>query len=211
MTETCPFCAEFSNPELSIWNSKRGNLPVDRVLHNENGWKIFPPLGSFIEGGLLIVSEKHFRCCSALDKESALNLDAIILKTNSILKETYKTNILFFEHGSSACQSKGACCVDHAHINVFPINFNIWDYLPEFDSKYAIQSAVRLSEYINDEYLWIFDSQFNYIFPVNGVPSQFIRTIITKTMNIPARWNWQDYPGLEEIQKTISKLSGKWN
>jgi len=211
MNELCPFCIEFSNTELSIWNKKRDFLPLNRILFNHNGWNILPPLGSFMAGGLLIVSERHYRCCSVLDHETALSLDEIISRTVRVLENVYKTNILFFEHGTAACDSKGACCVDHAHINVFPVNFDIWEYLPAFKEKYKINSAVELSGYADCDYLWIFDLKSNFVFPVDGIPSQYIRTLITKNMNFPERWNWQDYLGLDEIQATMRDLDGKFH
>jgi hypothetical protein len=168
------------------------------------------PLGCFIQGGLLILKEKHFSCCSMIDAEMASSMDSLISRTHEILQKEYKKNILFFEHGPGSCGSKGACCVDHAHINIFPVDFDIWDFLPSFTRGRKIFSVFELHEFENEEYLWLFDNNKNFAFPVSGIPSQFIRTIIAKKMSFPHRWNWQDYLGLDEIKKTMEDLKGKW-
>ncbi|GHV81303.1 hypothetical protein AGMMS49944_30940 [Spirochaetia bacterium] len=210
MDNNCPFCVELTTPELSIWNQKRNDLPLNRILYKKDGLVIMPPLGSFIPGGLLLLTESHYRCCSILDKSIALSMDTLITQTAEILRKTYKKNILFFEHGPGTCGSKGACCVDHAHINIFPIDFDIWRCLPKFNITKQIHSITDLNDFSNIEYLWLFDNNNNYAFPISGIPSQFIRTIITKQMHFPIKWNWQDYLGLDEIQLTLSDLQGKW-
>lgn len=211
MKQSCPFCIELENPSLSIWNQKRGNLPLNRIIYENEHWVVVPPLGSFIIGGLLIISKEHYQSCSVCTSEMLDSLDKIVKKVNKVLsKKYYDKKIIFFEHGPATCGTKGSCCVDHAHINVFPINFDIWGKLPKFKDYLKIDSCLNISDIAGKEYLWIFDNNKNLAFPISGVPSQYIRTIITNNYNFPERWNWQDYLGINEIGQTISDLKDLW-
>lgn len=210
MNSNCPFCTEFHNPEDSIWNTKRESLPLCRIIHENEDWVILPPLGSFVPCALLIISKEHYRSCACVPQEKLITLQNIISDVQRVLHTKSSNNILFFEHGPSCCGTKGACCVDHAHINVFPICFDIWHSLPENLQGESLTSINMLYKFSTIEYLWLFDSHQNMVFPTRGIPSQYIRTVIAKRMNVPERWNWNVYLGLEEIQKTMDILGDQW-
>lgn len=207
----CPFCVEINNPDNSIWNSKRQDLPLNRIIYENEHWKVMPPLGSFMIGGLLILSKAHYRSCSVCPQEVLDTLDDVVNTVAVILQKTYNKNILFFEHGPSSSGSKGACCVDHAHLNVFPIQFDIWSALPAFTQTIPIHKSNDILAVRDTEYIWLFDSEKNYAYPASGAPSQYIRSLITKDYGFPERWNWQDYLGLDEIKETMDDLAGAWH
>lgn len=210
-SETCPFCVELLTPLKSIWNNKKGNLPLNRIIFENEHWVVMPPLGSFVVGGLLVLTKEHYQSCAVCPKDVLVSLERILSRIQVVLKEVYNKDALLFEHGPSSCGTKGACCVDHAHINIFPVDFDIWSQLPDFPTKIAIKHSTDILQLSGQEYIWLFDSQYNYAYPVSGVPSQYIRSLITKNYGFPERWNWQDYLGLDEIQKTMSDLKGKWS
>lgn len=208
----CPFCIELKKPELSIWNNKRKILPLNRIIFENEHWVVMPPLGSFQKGGLLIVSKEHFRACSNCREDVLDSLNQIIIEVRCVLSRKYKKEVLFFEHGPSLCGSKGACCVDHAHLNVFPIDFDIWEELPDFPDEIKINQIFDIKRLrgLDKEYIWLIDSTHNSAYPVSGVPSQYIRSVITRHYGYPDRWNWQEYLGLDEIKKTMEDLSHEW-
>lgn len=206
----CPFCVELDNPHNSIWNDRRENLPLNRIIFENEHWVVMPPLGSFCVGGLLVLSKVHYPSCAMCPPNVLESLESILKIVKRVLAETYKVNVLFFEHGPSKFGTKGACCVDHAHINVFPIDFDIWNDLPKFPVEEELKGCQDIKKFMDDEYIWLIDNNHNNVYPVSGVPSQYIRTIITKHLGYSERWNWQDYLGLKEIQQTIADLEGKW-
>lgn len=206
----CPFCIELKDPRESIWNKKREDLPLNRILYENEYWLVIPPLGSFIVGGLLILSKEHFQSCSVCTVEMLDALDCLISEVNQTLHQQYNKNVIFFEHGPSSCGTKGACCVDHAHLNIFPIDFDIYRQLPDFHESILIKQSRDILKLQGREYIWLFDSRLNVAYPVEGVPSQYIRSLITQNCGFPERWNWQDYLGLEEIKQTMKDLQKYW-
>jgi hypothetical protein len=207
----CAFCAELKGSPSSVWNQLRDVLPANRILHKANNWVVMPPLGSFAIGGLLFVSNRHIPSCAELNFDEARELDALIQVVTKFGIDEFKTPYLFFEHGPGCEGTKGACCVDHAHINAFPFKGHIWDLIPDMPAYQSIQSMSELSQLSGHEYLCLRDGSGKAMaYKINGIPSQYIRTIVTKYNGYPERWHWRDYLGLQEIAMTISIFSRIW-
>lgn len=205
----CVFCEEISGSPQSVWHQLRGDLPSKRYLYEDDLWLVMPPLGCFCAGGLLFVTRRHVTSCAELTHDEAILLDDLIHIVNSKASAILGMNYVFFEHGPSHGKTKGACCVDHAHINAFPVSYSILGDIPDFQPKYATSSISELRQVKGREYLWISEGNSNgHLQIVDEVPSQYIRTIITQKMMCPERWHWLDYLGLEEIKSTMNLLGG---
>jgi len=46
-----------------------------------------------------------------------------------------------------------------------------------------------------------------FIFDAPSVPSQFLRQLLARTLNVEERWDWALYLGEQEILSTLQKLS----
>ena len=56
---SCPFCAEFEEDGLSTFASLMGQRLDSRVVYEDEHFVVMPPLGEFMEGGLLLLSRAH--------------------------------------------------------------------------------------------------------------------------------------------------------
>jgi diadenosine tetraphosphate (Ap4A) HIT family hydrolase len=170
-----------------------------------------PPLGQFIEGGLLVLSRQHFPSFAYLPPDKLERLGHLLTVIRRELAALYGTAPVIFEHGSAPQRSKGVCCVDHAHFNIFPAKVLIDPHLTQRMSVrlQQLQDMIRLRRaefgYLlvleNDGSIRGYDGQL--------VPTQLVRRIITAQLGLPERWHWKDYPGTQELLATYNALHGK--
>lgn len=207
----CPFCIEFEDINKSIFYSLTENKIKNRIIYEDKYFIVIVPLGLFIEGGLLLLSKEHIHSFAHLDKIKYQLLTELVEKIKPIIEEIFGVMPIIFEHSSSMNRTKGKCCVDHAHLNIFPVDIDINKYITDrFYSKISnINELSKLKLYDNG-YLYI-DSSKNgkVIFDGANVPTQLIRMYLTKELGCEERWHWKDYLGIEEMKETFLKLSGK--
>jgi len=55
----CAFCQKLEGSERSIYHQMLGRELPSRVVHSTEHFVVFPPLGEFIEGGLLLATRDH--------------------------------------------------------------------------------------------------------------------------------------------------------
>jgi len=207
----CQFCIEFKDINKSLFPSMTNYKIKNRIVYEDNDFIVLVPLGQFIEGGLLLLTKEHIHSFAHLDKDKYILLNTLVDKIKSVIFEVFGIIPIIFEHSSSIDRSKGSCCVDHAHLNIFPVNININDYITDrlFTSIAFIDELTKLKFYDNG-YLYV-DSPLSgkVIFDGKNVPTQLIRQYLTHSLGCESRWHWKDYIGINEIEETLSKLSGK--
>lgn len=207
---SCVFCAEFDGSSMSVFREMVGREVPSRVIHGTEHFVVFPPLGEFIEGGLLVVTRDHVFSMSHLPDAWYDELDDLMAETSSLLEAHYGCRPLFFEHSPVAPGDKGTCCVDHAHLNVFPARVDVHEHL----RKMPHEPIVRMRDLaaLKDRgqgYLFLQDNLGRrFVYHAGIVPSQYIRKIITTELGMPDRWHWREYPGVEELKRTMTTLAG---
>jgi XTP/dITP diphosphohydrolase len=207
----CPFCIELEGTGQSIFSEMiRERLP-SRVLYQDDDFVVMPPLGQFMEGGLLLLSRPHILSFAFLSAEKFGRLEQLLAVIRRELAARWGTRPLVFEHGPAADRSKGVCCVDHAHFNIFPANVRVQPHLAQRMSigldTIRQMSRLRPAEFgylfvqENDGSMRAYDGQL--------VPTQLVRRIITTQLGLPQRWHWKDYPGQDELLATYHALKNR--
>ena len=72
----CVFCQEFDGCGNSIYHEMLGQDIPSRVVHRTEHFLVFPPLGQFIEGGLLLATRDHQISMATLPEAYYADLDA---------------------------------------------------------------------------------------------------------------------------------------
>jgi diadenosine tetraphosphate (Ap4A) HIT family hydrolase len=207
----CVFCQEFDGQESSIYHEFLGHKLPNRLIHATEHFLVFPPLGEFVEGGLLITTREHRLSMAHLPDACYDELERLMAETAELLLAHYGCRPLFFEHAPVSSGNKGTCCVDHAHLNVFPVRVDVCERLKNKFPHIAIGGMCQLKAMAkrNQAYLFL---QTNvgtrFVYDAGLVPSQYIRRIVTAELGMPERWHWRDYLGLEELEHTVAKLAG---
>jgi len=206
----CAFCSEFNGHASSIFHELMGRELPDRILHRTENFLVFPPLGQFVEGGLLLATREHLLSMAHLPAGQYDELEVLMDETAELLLRHYGCRPLFFEHAPVGTGDKGTCCVDHAHFNVFPVAVDVPRHMPKLPCT-PIRQMRELAELRDRNQAYLFlqtNDGSRYVYETGIMPSQYIRRIVTAQLGIPERWHWREYLGLEELKRTITTLSG---
>lgn len=204
----CPFCAEFEDDGLSLFSSMMGDRLPCRVVYEDEHFVVMPPLGEFMEGGLLLLSREHILSFAHLPPAQFDHLERLLQAIQQALVKRWGRATLVFEHGPAPDWSKGVCCVDHAHLNIFPAPVHVHPHL----AGRMNLSLASLSELAN-----LRRADFGYLFVQENdgarraydgrdVPTQLVRRIITAQLGLAERWHWRDYVGRDELLATCNAL-----
>jgi inosine/xanthosine triphosphate pyrophosphatase family protein/diadenosine tetraphosphate (Ap4A) HIT family hydrolase len=207
----CPFCGEFEEDGTSIFSEMAGGRLKSRVVYEDEHFVVMPPLGEFMEGGLLLLTREHLLSLSHLGPELFDHFERLLRAIQSALSQRWGVSPLIFEHGPAPEQGKGVCCVDHAHLNIFPARVQIQPHLSSRMSRRVgpLSDLARLRR-----------AEFGYLFVQENdgkrraydgreAPTQLVRRIITNEIGLPSRWHWRDYPGVDELVATFHALKGQ--
>jgi len=207
----CPFCIELEGTGQSIFSEMiRDRLP-SRVLYEDDDFIVMPPLGQFMEGGLLLLSRQHILSCAYLPKEKFARLEQLLTVIRREVSAIWGVPPLVFEHGPAADRSKGVCCVDHAHFNIFPARVPVFPHLFQRMSLRldAIEQLARLRS-AEFGYLFVQENDGTMrVYDGHMVPTQLVSRIITTQLGLSQRWHWKDYPGCDELVRTYAALKGR--
>jgi diadenosine tetraphosphate (Ap4A) HIT family hydrolase len=207
----CPFCAEFDGDGLSIFASMLGERLSSRVVYEDKDFIVMPPLGEFIEGGLLVLTREHMLSMAHLRSEQFDLLERLVSVIGEALRKHWGVAPLVFEHGPAPLAGKGVCCVDHAHLNIFPAKVRVHPHLLERRHK-QVSGLADLAQLKKQEYGYLFVQENDgtrHTYDGRDVPTQLVRRIIATQLGIPERWHWREYPGCSELLATCAALKGE--
>jgi inosine/xanthosine triphosphate pyrophosphatase family protein len=207
----CAFCQEFNGEGSSVYHELLGEKLPSRLIHATEHFLVFPPLGQFVDGGLLITTREHRFSMAHLPDAYYEGLERLMAETSDVLLAHYGCRPLFFEHAPVAPGDKGTCCVDHAHLNIFPVRVDVHSRLIKKFPHFAIGGMCQLKAMAKRGQAYLFlqtNVGTRFVYDAGLVPSQYIRRIITAELGKPERWHWRDYLGLEELERTYATLAG---
>jgi inosine/xanthosine triphosphate pyrophosphatase family protein/diadenosine tetraphosphate (Ap4A) HIT family hydrolase len=207
----CPFCAEFENDSLGIYASTMGNHLPSRILYEDEHFIVMPPLGEFLEGGLLLLTREHILSLAHLPPAQFARLERLLEAIQRVLVKHWGVAPLIFEHGPAPDSGKGVCCVDHAHLNIFPAPVRVHPHLAE-RMHFSLGSISELAKLRRAEFGYLFVQENDgtrRAYDGRNVPTQLVRRIITNELGLPERWHWRDYIGQAELLATYKTLQGQ--
>ncbi len=204
----CPFCHELAEDGGSIFAGMMAGRLTSRIVYEDEHFIVMPPLGQFMVGGLLVLTRRHVLSLAHLSPELLIHLERLVGAIRRVLWERWGVSPLVFEHGPAPEWSKGVCCVDHAHLNIFPAAVPVHPSLAA-RMHLPIQSLTELERLRSAEFGYLFVQENDgarRIYDGRDVPTQLVRRVITTQLGMPERWHWRDYPGREELLATYAAL-----
>lgn len=158
-------------------------------------------MGAWIEKYYLIISKRHELRFFELLKIKKIREEFDLLKNiliESILANN--DNYVVYEHGVSESSSKGASCVNHAHIHICPIKDpKILSVKIEKEIPLIEENKIKHNDYV---YLESENSK-KYFFINKELPRQFCRRLIYQDYGIEEKWNYAIHPFEENMLSTI--------
>jgi ATP adenylyltransferase len=206
----CPFCAELQGNEPTIFSEMMRGRLSSRILYQDEHFVVMPPLGQFIEGGLLLLARSHILSFAYLPAELFDRLERLLEVISQVLQQRWGVAPLIFEHGPAPERTKGVCCVDHAHLNIFPARLYLHPHLSN-RMGFPIGSLAELSQLKRAEFGYLFVQENDgkrRAYDAECVPTQLVRRIISTEIGMPERWHWRDYPGIDQLVQTYHALKG---
>jgi len=207
----CPFCAELEGDPETVFSEMMGERLSSRVVYEDEHFVVMPPLGEFMEGGLLLLSRKHLISFAHLPAPLFEHLERLMQAIGRVLRQRYGVPPLFFEHGPAPEWSKGVCCVDHAHINIFPAAVRLHPQLSE-RMNFPLPALAGLTRLQRSEFGYLFIQENDgsrRVYDGQLVPTQFVRRLVASAIGCPDRWHWRDFPGRDQLLATFNALKGQ--
>lgn len=207
----CPFCAELEGGGQSIFADMIRDRLASRIVYEDEDFVVMPPLGEFIEGGLLLLTRRHLLSFAFLPAPLFAKLERLLTVIRKGLASRWGTSPIIFEHGPAPERSKGLCCVDHAHFNIFPAPVAVHPHLAQRMSL-TFSDLSQLARLRRAEFGYLFVQENDgtrRAYDAQLVPTQLVRRIITSQLGLSQRWHWRDYPGYDELITTYHALKGQ--
>jgi ATP adenylyltransferase len=203
---TCCLCRDLlSEGAVEVWN---------KPLFESPNFVVLPSLGALVEGWLILVPKKHFICMGALPDSVASEMHEMKNFLCSIL-EQYYGKICAFEHGPSRAKLNVGCGVDHAHLHIVPVAFDLASAVTSFLPKGTFWSEAGLKECRasfgrGEDYLYLEQPiGAGRIVTHHAFGSQLFRRAIAARIGALNQFNWREYPQLTKVSATIDKVRGR--
>jgi len=188
-----------------------GDCLPSRIVYEDEHFIVMPPLGEFMEGGLLVLTREHILSLAHLTPAQFDRLERLLSAIQKVLVKHWGVAPLVFEHGPAPDWGKGVCCVDHAHLNIFPAPVQVHPHLAE-RINFSFRPLAELAQLRRAEFGYLFvqeNDDTRRAYDGRDVPTQLVRRIIATQLGILDRWHWRDYLGREEMLTTYHALRGQ--
>jgi ATP adenylyltransferase len=182
------------------------------VAHSEH-FVVIPSVGALVDGWVLVVPKSHLLSLGALPEELQPELADLAATMSESLEREYGQPVTRFEHGSSAAMQAVGCGVNHAHLHLVPLTFDVVADLalrhPDLavvDHRGGLASAPRRTR--SGSYVYVRNGSGREVLILDTEnESQLVRRMIASRLGVPGRWNWRDYPDLDRADRCGSRLA----
>ncbi|SEM09631.1 hypothetical protein SAMN05444354_111144 [Stigmatella aurantiaca] len=180
------------------------------IVHSTDEHVVVPALGSIIEGYVMLVSKRHRSSVATLNAQNAANvqkdIDSVLARLE---KQPGSDGWVVFEHGTTLDCGLKACCVDHLHLHLLPVNMDLASALAtqlscEARRIEALQDLRQVREAGADNYIYVRNPDGkHYVLTPPAYSSQFVRQVLAERTGKAERWNWQHHPMEDDSIKTV--------
>ena len=199
---TCQLCPGQS--------AKPWNVPLVQSAN----FRVLVSLGALVEGWVLLVPNEHFLSMGAVPSRLIPELQTLKKRVCERLTSIYGP-ICAFEHGPAKARRNVGCGVDHAHLHLVPIAFDLATaaapYLPQ-NSRWerADQALCEAAARDGEDYIYI-EQPINRarILRHQDLGSQILRRAIAAHIGISDDFNWRTHPQIENVNRTIRALESE--
>jgi diadenosine tetraphosphate (Ap4A) HIT family hydrolase len=202
---------ELEEPSHSLFAQMVGERLPSRIIYEDEHFVLMPPLGQFIEGGLLLLARSHLLSLACLPPDQLAHLERLLEAISRALVARWGVPPLVFEHGPAPERTKGVCCVDHAHFNVFPARVHLHPHLAQ-RMNLPLRALPELARLRRAEFGYLFVQENDgsrRVYDGFNAPTQLVRRVLATQLGLAERWHWQDYPGIAELLATYHALEGQ--
>lgn len=200
----CAFCLQLSNDVPT-------GRPEDTAIAATTSFVAWPSVGSLVEGWLIVVPRSHCLALASLSDAEQFELTELVSLLTAALEVAYQGSVHTFEHGPAAPGTSLGCSIDHAHLHIVPLQFDLASAARAFEPRLTWLPAGNLSSLRTQHrngypYLWIRSPNGSswVTFDID-VPSQFFRRVIADELDL-GEPEWRREPRPEVAARTVRTL-----
>lgn len=209
----CVFCENENGRILRIADHE-----LERTVLENEDWIVYPTLGAYVIGYVLVVLKRHKTCTASCENNELMSLLVILSRIAQIFKKAHSTTSVFvFEHGALKKSRQLACCINHAHIHIFPSHTDIYsavvnqipshiEEFPELDKCYEWIKNRRIDSYLLFGSITL--SKYCVVdTSIDVYPSQYLRQLTYRLLvsdQTRRGWDWRQYPYYQNMLETIA-------
>ena len=199
--DTCNLCSELES-RASAWN---------QPLFESSNFVALPSLGALVEGWLLLVPKRHFISFGAIPSSMHPEIREFKRYLCTLLSQHYGT-IAAFEHGPSMASRTVGCGVDHAHLHLVPIQFDlaaeVLPFLPDSITwRGAEIEGCQNAHTRGEDYLYLEQPVGSgRITTHDEFGSQLFRKAIATRLGMHDQYNWHEHQQLATVVATIESV-----
>jgi ATP adenylyltransferase len=185
--------------------------PWNKPLFESPNFVVLPSLGALVEGWLLLIPKSHFICLGALPEVLVAEMHEMKEIISKFLQTQYG-EVCAFEHGHSKPNCDIGCSVDHAHLHIVPIAFDIGVGMNQFlpTNAYWYKADIRDCQTAfarGEDYLYLEQPiGAGRMITSPEIGSQLFRRAIATQLGVADHFNWRENLQLTNVQATIDKL-----
>lgn len=187
--------------------------PVNSVLFETDRYAVVPALGALVSGYVMLVSKDHCASAATIEAAELAVLEALLTEVLAMLRQKFAgSSWLVFEHGTALQCGTKACCVDHLHLHLVPLQM---DLAGELERRLQhvpqrIKSLVDLKNVnfeITGNYIYVRNPDDScYAFAPEAYSSQLVRQVIAGKVGQEQRWNWMNHPLEQSTVQTLREF-----
>lgn len=194
-----------------------------RTIFKGQHTQILAGAGPLCPGYSMLAPRAHVHTAADLDERSLWEFLAIFELLKLSLSNQYGPGYTAYEHGRiGSCRALEigndlSTFCHHAHRVVIPVSTNCFSQIePWFNSYCTLDSQHSIRDLAGEEYVY-YETGAG-ISPVSrvgfqdhkGIPSQFMRRILTTALDRGRDWSWAVDPNYEEMIDTATRLKGEF-
>ena len=185
--------------------------PWNDPLFETQNFVALPSVGALVEGWLLLLPKRHFISLGALPDSMLNEMHAFKEFLSSVVVACYGT-VIAFEHGPSADRRAVGCGVDHAHLHLAPISFDlsseVRSLLPSGITWVPAGIDVCKTAYQRGrDYLYLEQPiGTGHLIMHDSFGSQLFRRAIASHLGVPEEYSWREYDQAPKVVATIQKF-----
>ncbi len=182
----------------------------DKPLLRQSGFVVVPALGHIVEGYVLIVSEQHVPCMGALPAHMWADFGEVKRRIRSLMGAECGP-MMFFEHGSVSDQRLAGNSVVHAHTHACPAVAGFIDVVRDNLPMEQVEPGLfSQTSYLEQQPYLLIEDEVGRCYgshPPRGLPSQYLRRLLSSHVGLVGQWDWQRFPHQERAEATLRRLS----
>ena len=153
----CLFCDITRHPGMSTFEHNVKCDFVDMIVYESQNFVVVPGLGPLAPGYLMIMTKDHYLSLAQIPENLMEEYLEVEKDIESILKEMYKEDVGFYEHGTGPNGAVGLKSIVHMHVHVMLGN----ELKPEYRNMLNMKQIESVTVAKNESY-------FSYKWTSNG-------------------------------------------